>query len=46
MLEFGKAYAKQTIENAKTLGEALYNHEFKVLCPEKNSRSLIRSYWT
>jgi len=35
MLEFGKAYAKQTIKNAKTLGEALYDHEFNVLCPEK-----------
>jgi glycine hydroxymethyltransferase len=35
MLEFGKAYAQQTIKNAKTLGETLYNHEFNVLCPEK-----------
>jgi glycine hydroxymethyltransferase len=35
MLEFGKAYAQQTIENAKTLGEALYNQGFNVLCPEK-----------
>jgi glycine hydroxymethyltransferase len=35
MLEFGKAYAKQTVKNAKTLGEALYNREFNVLCPEK-----------
>jgi glycine hydroxymethyltransferase len=35
MLEFGKAYAQQTIENAKTLGAALYNLGFNVLCPEK-----------
>jgi glycine hydroxymethyltransferase len=35
MLEFGKAYAQQTIKNAKTLGEALYNTGFNVLCPEK-----------
>jgi glycine hydroxymethyltransferase len=35
MLEFGKAYAQQTIENAKTLGAALYNHGFNVLCPDK-----------
>ncbi|MGZ4879703.1 MAG: serine hydroxymethyltransferase [Halobacteriota archaeon] len=35
MLEFGKAYAQQTIKNAKTLGEALYNSGFNVLCPEK-----------
>jgi glycine hydroxymethyltransferase len=35
MLEFGEAYAQQTIKNAKTLGEALYNTGFNVLCPEK-----------
>ncbi|MGA3359450.1 MAG: serine hydroxymethyltransferase [Halobacteriota archaeon] len=35
MLEFGKAYAQQTIENAQTLGAALYNLGFNVLCPDK-----------
>jgi glycine hydroxymethyltransferase len=35
MLEFGKAYAQQTIKNAKTLGETLYNTGFNALCPEK-----------
>jgi glycine hydroxymethyltransferase len=35
MLEFGKAYAQQTIENAKMLGAALYDHGFNVLCPDK-----------
>jgi glycine hydroxymethyltransferase len=36
MLEFGKAYAQQTIKNAKTFGAALYNSGFNVLCPEKD----------
>ena len=36
MLEFGKAYAQQTIKNAKTLGAALYNNGFNVLCPDKD----------
>ena len=36
MLEFGKAYAQQTIKNAKTLGAALYNSGFNVLCPKKD----------
>jgi glycine hydroxymethyltransferase len=35
MNEFGKEYAKQVIKNAKSLGQALYNSGFKVLCPEK-----------
>jgi glycine hydroxymethyltransferase len=35
MLEFGKAYAQQTIKNAKTLGAALYDDGFNVLCPDK-----------
>jgi glycine hydroxymethyltransferase len=35
MLEFGKTYAQQTVKNAKTLGAALYNTGFNVLCPEK-----------
>ncbi len=35
MLEFGKIYAQQTIKNAKTLGAALYDTGFNVLCPEK-----------
>jgi glycine hydroxymethyltransferase len=36
MNEYGKEYAKQTIKNAKTLGRALYDLGFKVLCPEKD----------
>jgi len=36
MLEFGKPYARQTIKNAKTLGAALYDSGFNVLCPEKD----------
>ncbi|MFQ5800950.1 MAG: serine hydroxymethyltransferase, partial [Candidatus Hydrothermarchaeales archaeon] len=35
MLEFGEAYAKQTISNAKALGEALYERGFDVLCEKK-----------
>ena len=35
MLEFGKAYAQQTVKNAKTLGSALYDCGFNVLCPDK-----------
>jgi glycine hydroxymethyltransferase len=36
MNEFGKAYAKQVIKNAKALGKALYDLGFNVLCPEKD----------
>ncbi len=35
MLQFGKAYARQIIKNAQTLGEALYNEGCNVLCPDK-----------
>lgn len=35
MLEFGKAYALQTIQNAKELGAELYDEGFNVLCPDK-----------
>jgi glycine hydroxymethyltransferase len=35
MLEFGKVYARQTIQNAKKLGAELYDEGFNVLCPEK-----------
>lgn len=35
MLEFGEAYAKQTISNAKALGEALYERGLDVLCEKK-----------
>ena len=35
MLEFGEAYAKQIIKNAKTLAEQLYNFGFDVLCAHK-----------
>ncbi len=34
MLEFGEAYAKQTIKNAKKLAENLYELGFNVLCEE------------
>ncbi|MHA1665070.1 MAG: serine hydroxymethyltransferase [Candidatus Njordarchaeales archaeon] len=34
MNEFGKEYAKQTISNAKRLGEALYNLGFRVLAAD------------
>jgi len=33
--EFGQAYAKQVISNAKALGQSLYERGFKVICPEK-----------
>lgn len=36
MNEFGAAYAQQTIENAKTLGQALYEKGFNVFCPERD----------
>jgi glycine hydroxymethyltransferase len=36
MDEFGKDYAKQVVNNAKTLGRALHDLGFKVLCPEKD----------
>ena len=35
MLEFGEAYAKQTISNARALAEALYERGFDVLCEKK-----------
>lgn len=35
MNRFGKEYAKQLVCNAKSLGEALYNKGFNVLCPDK-----------
>ena len=34
MLEFGEAYAKQTIKNAQALGQALYERGFDVLCED------------
>ena len=34
MLEFGEAYAKQTIKNAKALAQALYERGFNVLCED------------
>ncbi|MFX0113246.1 MAG: serine hydroxymethyltransferase [Candidatus Hodarchaeota archaeon] len=33
--EFGEAYAKQVIQNAKALGQSLYERGFEVVCPEK-----------
>jgi glycine hydroxymethyltransferase len=33
MNEFGEDYARQTIKNAKSLGQNLYELGFKVLCP-------------
>ncbi|MDD1721109.1 MAG: serine hydroxymethyltransferase [Euryarchaeota archaeon] len=35
MLQFGRAYARQIIKNAQTLGAALYNEGCNVLCPDK-----------
>ncbi|MCS4540712.1 MAG: serine hydroxymethyltransferase [Euryarchaeota archaeon] len=35
MLEFGEAYAKQIIKNAKTLAEELHNSGLNVLCADK-----------
>ena len=35
MEKFGVEYARQTIKNAKTLAESLYNHGFKVFCAHK-----------
>ncbi len=32
MIEFGRDYAKQTVKNAKSLAEELYNLGYKVLC--------------
>ena len=34
MLEFGEAYAKQIIKNAKALAQALYELGFNVLCED------------
>jgi len=34
MMEFGEAYAKQIVKNAKRLAERLYNLGFDVLCPD------------
>ena len=33
--KFGKEYVKQVIKNAKALGQALYERDFKVVCPDK-----------
>jgi glycine hydroxymethyltransferase len=33
--KFGEAYAKKVISNAKTLGQALYERGFQVVCPDK-----------
>jgi glycine hydroxymethyltransferase len=33
--EFGKAYARDTIANARALGEALHKRGFRVACPER-----------
>lgn len=33
--KFGEAYTKQVIRNAKTLGQALYERGFQVVCPDK-----------
>jgi len=34
MMEFGEAYAKQIVKNAKRLAESLYNLGYDVLCPD------------
>jgi glycine hydroxymethyltransferase len=36
MLEFGREYAAQIVRNARSLGQALYERGFRVLCPEQN----------
>jgi len=36
MLEFGKKYARQIIKNARTMGGALFDSGFEVLCPDKD----------
>ncbi|MHA2225714.1 MAG: serine hydroxymethyltransferase [Candidatus Hodarchaeales archaeon] len=33
--KFGQAYARQIIANAKALGQALYERDFQVVCPDK-----------
>lgn len=35
VLEYGEAYAKQTISNAKALAQALYERGFNVLCEDQ-----------
>jgi glycine hydroxymethyltransferase len=35
MLKFGGAYTGKVIENAKRLGQSLYERGFEVLCPDK-----------
>jgi len=39
MLEFGEAYARQIVKNARALGEALYALDFDVLCEHKGFTS-------
>ena len=34
MMEFGEAYAKQIVKNAKRLAESLYNLGYDVVCPD------------
>lgn len=35
-MKHGEAYASQMVRNAKRLGKALYDHGFKVYCPQKD----------
>lgn len=47
MKEFGKEYAKQVINNAKTLAQALHDYDFPVVCPHlgfTQSHQLILDY--
>jgi glycine hydroxymethyltransferase len=34
MMEFGEAYARQTVRNAQALAKSLYDRGLKVLCPQ------------
>jgi len=47
MKEFGKEYATQVINNAKTLAQALHDYDFPVVCPHlgfTQSHQLILDY--
>ncbi|MEM4808850.1 MAG: serine hydroxymethyltransferase, partial [Candidatus Nezhaarchaeales archaeon] len=39
MMEYGRAYAKDVVANAKELARSLYERGFKVLCPHKGFTS-------
>ncbi|MEM4576096.1 MAG: serine hydroxymethyltransferase [Candidatus Nezhaarchaeales archaeon] len=39
MIEFGREYARDVVDNAKELARSLYDRGFKVLCPHKGFTS-------